>query len=200
MKTYNDFTTGKAVPMTAEKFFAALNAKDENGEPLSLYYWYDDGEYSFKEHRYIRGENNFLFPKADKDLREVYRVHHNDIERQRQQDKRRIPLGIVTVPMESEYDGETRELEIEDERAEREVHSGIERSDLISHLYAVLDELKALDREIVVALYGLGGQAPMSKTACAETLGKNWRTVDRAEKRALAKLQELLADFADYDF
>jgi DNA-directed RNA polymerase specialized sigma24 family protein len=198
MKTYNDFTTGTAVPITAEEFITALKKKDENGK--SLYHWYDDGEYSFVKHRYIRGENNYLFPKASERLSEVYRIHHNDIERQRQQDIRRIPLGLITVPMETEQDGETRGLEIEDERAERDIYAGIERSDLISKLYAVLDELKALDREIVVALYGLGGQAPLSKKACAETLGKNWRTINNAEKRALSKLRELLADFADYDF
>jgi hypothetical protein len=199
MKTYTIHTTDEVgIPVTAAEFFTALNTKDKNGD--SLYHWYDDGEYDFSTHRYLRGDNNSLFPKASEHLSEVYRIHHNDIERQRIADIRRIRRGIVTnVLMVTEgEDGEPIEREFEDERAEANIYGNAEHNDLVQHLRSVLDELKALDREVVIALYGLDGQAPMSKTACAATLGKNWRTIDRAEERALAKLRVLLADFSDY--
>lgn len=198
-KSYSIFVSDEQpLPVTPADFFKALNAKDENDNLLSLYHWYNDGEYSFTEHKYIRGRNNYLLPKSSKRLSESYRIHHNDIERQRQQDIRRAPLGIITVPINDECGGEEYENTLVDEQAESEIHNGAESGELLDHLHRVLHDLKELDREVVTLLYGLGGQAPMSKTACSEALNKNWRTVDRAEQRVLSKLRVLLADFADY--
>jgi RNA polymerase sporulation-specific sigma factor len=191
-KTYSILTSDEVgIPVSRKEFMEALNTL--------LYYWYDDGEYSFAEHRYIRGENNYLFPKTSERLSEAYRIHHNDIERQRQQDRRRIPTGIIEVPMTIVGDdGEERDRDIADETAERNIHAAMEHSELTERLRGILGCLKALDREVVALLYGLNGQAPMSKTACAGALGKNWRTVARAEERALAKLRTLAAGFEDY--
>jgi hypothetical protein len=196
-KTYTifDFKVVTA-SVTAIKFFAALFKKGEDGK--SLYYWYDDGEYSFAEHRYIHGDNNFLFPKASEHLKEIYRIHHNDIERQRMQGIRRIRRGVSVASLTIEDDDALVEREVADEHSESDIYAPAEYNDLAKRLGIVLNELQALEREVIAALYGLDGQVPMSKTACAAALGKNWRTIARAEERAIAKLRDLLADFSDY--
>ena len=195
-KTYSILTTDESeITVTSAEFYTALNTRDENGK--SLYYWYDDGEYSFTEHKYIRGDKNYLLPKSSKRLSEAYGVHHSNIENQRNKDNRCKGSGFITVPLTTERDDEISEQEIEDERSEHDIYENATRSELLEHLYVALYELKALDREIVVALYGLYGQAPMSRTTCATVLGKNWRTIKRAEERALAKFRYLLVDFSD---
>ena len=198
VKSYTILSIDNAETSTsATKFFEALYTKDEHGKPL--YYWIDDGEYI--NGKYQRGNNNVLLPRESAHFTEVYRVHHNDIARQEMAGIRRFRAGNSNVsPGTENEDGEPCEREIVDERAERDIYANVEHAELIEHLYIVLDELNSLDKEIVSMLYGLDGEPPMTKTACAAALNKNWRMVSRAEERALAKLRELLADFADYDF
>ena len=218
MKTYNILTNeGNIIPATSNEFFAALYSKDENDKPL--YYWYDDGEYLSGKH--IRGDNNLLLPRVSEYLTKVYRIHHNSIRREQMRDIRRKRCrdengkicekscsclcdrhtercGITFVPVVTEYDDDGYERELPDEYAESKIYSNCERGELVDRIRFALSRLDALDKDIVVLRYGLNGQEPMPKSTIAKILCKNRRTIDRAEKRALENLRELLADFADY--
>lgn len=108
--------------------------------------------------------------------------------------------GLAFVPLYSEDEDGYMESTIPDTSREANVEGSAERSELLEKLYAVLAELKPLDREVVVRLYGLDGQTVLSKDACASALSVSWHTVDRANTRSLAKLRILLSDYADYDF
>ena len=53
----------------------------------------------------------------------------------------------------------------------------------------LLDELGSLEREVLVARYGLDGGEPLGPTATAARLGTSVRQVRRMEREALDQLQ-----------
>jgi hypothetical protein len=209
MRTYTILSTdGRSLRVTAGKFYSTLRAKGTDGK--SLYWLYDEGQ------------DYVLMPKCDI-YRETYRAHHNadsaDYQTVDRATRCRDPItgvickkrcatcekrderqGLAFIPLCSEDEDGYMESIIPDTSREANVEGSAERSELLEKLYAVLAELKPLDREIMVRLYGLNGQAVLSKDACATALSVSWHTVDRANTRSLAKLRILLSDYADYDF
>ena len=209
MHTYTIYDLeGIATPVTADKFYEMFHSKKPDGK--SSYWLYDEGQ------------DYVLLPKCDR-YRDVYRVHHNANSVDYQSvnyatryhdritggickgkcatcEKRNEHHELAFVPLYSEDEDGYLEYNIEDTSQESNVEGSAERSELFTKLYAVLDELKPLDREIIIKLYGLYGQSSFSKDACASALGVSRHTVDRANTRSLAKFRVLMSDYFDYDF
>jgi DNA-directed RNA polymerase specialized sigma subunit len=182
--------------------------KDSDGK--SPYWLYDEGQ------------DYVLMPKCDL-YRETYRTHHNadsaDYQVVDRATRCRNPItgvickrkcatcekrderqGLAFVPLYSKDEDGYMESTIPDTSREADVAGSTEHSELLDKLYSVLDELKLIDREVMIRLYGLYGQAVLSKDACASALGISWHTVDRANTRSLTKLRTLMSDYSDYDF
>lgn len=59
---------------------------------------------------------------------------------------------------------------------------------------AVEEHLHGREQEVIILRYGLGGEAPKRQREVANLLGISRSYVSRIEKRALAILQEVLAE------